>query len=232
MSGKRKYTEKTLAEKAKTLQDLDSGMSMRACATKYFVFVGMIINWKNNKSEIISSIFEFTSLSHKRFAQVNDNDKVIDERVYEWFANARCQNIHVPSPILQTKVLQVVASIGLNNFKASNGWLEAFRKRHYIQFRLLFRESTGMDENVVNHWKQNLPNIIQGYETRDIWNMDKTRLFWKGVPNRNLVLQGERCRANKLAKERITIALFCSAIGENFKPLMIGKLQMPQAFNK
>jgi len=62
----------------------------------------------------------------------------------------------------------MVANIGLNDFRASNGWLEAFRKRHYIQFRLLFRKSVGMDENVVNHSKQNLPNIIQGYDTRDI----------------------------------------------------------------
>jgi hypothetical protein len=78
---------------------------------------------------------------------------------------------------LQTKVLQVAASIGLNDFKASNGWLEAFHKRHCIQFRLLFGESVGMDENVVNHWKQNLPNIIQGYDVRDIWNVDETGLL-------------------------------------------------------
>jgi hypothetical protein len=44
MSGKKKYTEKTLAKKAKTLQDLDSGMSVRACNVKYFVSVGTIIN--------------------------------------------------------------------------------------------------------------------------------------------------------------------------------------------
>jgi hypothetical protein len=44
MSGKKKYTEKTLAKKAKTLQDLDSGMSVRACDVKYFIFVGTIIN--------------------------------------------------------------------------------------------------------------------------------------------------------------------------------------------
>jgi transposase len=63
MNGKRRYTKKTLVEKAKALQDLDSGMSMRACAAKYSVFVGTIINWKKNKSEIINFIFEFTSLS-------------------------------------------------------------------------------------------------------------------------------------------------------------------------
>jgi transposase len=63
MNGKRRYTKKTLVEKAKALQDLDSGMSMRACAAKYSVFVVTIINWKKNKSEIINFIFEFTSLS-------------------------------------------------------------------------------------------------------------------------------------------------------------------------
>jgi hypothetical protein len=66
MSGKRKYTKKPLAEKAKALQDLDSGMSVKACAAKYFVFIDMIVNWKKNKSEITSSISEFTSLFQKR----------------------------------------------------------------------------------------------------------------------------------------------------------------------
>jgi len=82
---------------------------------------------------------------------------------------------------LQTKALQVAANIGLNNFGALNGWLEAFRKRHYIQFHLLFGESTGMDENVINHWKQNLPNTIQGYDTRDIWNVDEKLDFFGKV---------------------------------------------------
>jgi hypothetical protein len=151
MSGKRKYTEKTLTEKAKALQDLDSRMYVRTCAAKYSIFVGTIVNWKKKKSEIINFISEFTSLSQKRLARVSNNGKVIDERVYKWFANTRCRNIPVSRPILQTKALQVVASIGLNDFKASNGWLEAFCKHHCIQFHLLFGESAGMDENVVNH---------------------------------------------------------------------------------
>jgi hypothetical protein len=100
MSGKRKYTEKSLAEKAKTLQDLDNGMFVRACVAKYSVFMGTLVKWKKNKSEIVTFISEFTSLFQKRRVQVNDNGKVIDENVYEWFANVRCQNILVSGPIL------------------------------------------------------------------------------------------------------------------------------------
>jgi hypothetical protein len=133
-----KIHQKQLAMKAKALQDLDNGMSVRACVTKYFISVNMIINWKKNKSKIISSISEFVSLSQKRLAQVIGNSKVIDEKVYKWFVNAHCRNIPVFGPILQTKALQVVANIALNDFKASNGWLEVFRKCHCIQFHLLF----------------------------------------------------------------------------------------------
>jgi transposase len=57
MNGKRKYFEKTLAEKAKALQNLDSGMFVRACAAKYSISISTIINWKKNKSKIISFIF-------------------------------------------------------------------------------------------------------------------------------------------------------------------------------
>ena len=35
--------------------------------------------------------------------------------------------------------------------------------------------------------------------------MDESGLFWKVVPNRGLVPQGERCKGGKLAKERLTI---------------------------
>ncbi len=218
-----KVHRKNISREGQSIARFGHGMSVKACSAKYFVFVDTIINWKKNKSEIISSISKFTTLSQKRLARVSDNGKVIDERVYEWFANIRYWNIPVFGPILQTKPLQVATNIGLDDFRASNGWLEAFRKRQYIQFCLPFGKNAGMDENVVNHWKQNLPNIIQGYDTRDIWNVDKTRLLWKGVLNRNLVLQGEKCKVGKLAKERFTIALFYSATGEKFKPLVIGK---------
>jgi hypothetical protein len=67
---------------------------------------------------------------------------------------------------------------------------------------------------------------------KDMWNVDETGLLWKGVPNRSLVLQGEKCKAGKLAKEKLTIVLLCLATGEKFKPLVIGKSQMPRAFNK
>jgi hypothetical protein len=45
--------------------------------------------------------------------------------------------------------------------------------RHFVStivynFVYCLVKNARMDKNVVNQWKQNLPNIIQGYDTRDI----------------------------------------------------------------
>ena len=45
-------------------------------------------------------------------------------------------------------------------------------------------------------------------------------------------MKGEEAKCGKLAKDRLTICLLCSADGEKFKPLVIGKAAMPIAFNK
>jgi hypothetical protein len=80
-----------------------------------------------------------------------------------------------------------------------------------------------MDENVVNHWKQNLPNIIEAMTQGICGTWTKLDFSGKVCQTATLVLQGEKCKTSKLAKERLTIVLLCSTIGEKFKPLVIGK---------
>jgi hypothetical protein len=63
MNGKIKYTKKTLAEKAKALQDLDSGMSLKACVQITLSLSVQLSTRKRTRVRFISSIFEFTSLS-------------------------------------------------------------------------------------------------------------------------------------------------------------------------
>jgi hypothetical protein len=98
---------------------------------------------------------------------------------------------------------------------------------------MLLGERIGMDQQVVANRKQNLPRIVQGYDKKDIYGTwTRVGFSGKGVPNRNLVYQGGKCKGSKLAKERLTITFLCSTVGEKFKFLVIGKSQMLKAFNK
>ena len=67
-----------------------------------------------------------------------------NEIVWEWFVNVRAKNHRVSVPMVQeyTYAKKVAQKLGKTEFKASNGWLESFRKRHQIVFNELCGESS------------------------------------------------------------------------------------------
>ncbi|XP_025416874.1 tigger transposable element-derived protein 6-like [Sipha flava] len=121
---------------------------------------------------------------------------------------------------------------GLNDFKASNGWLEKFRKRHNISYKSVCGEASAVDRIAVDDWKKKLPNIIDKYEKRDIFNADETGLFLKVLPNKTKAFKNETCSGGKVSKERLTVLLCCNMIGEFERPLVLGKAKRPRAFKK
>jgi hypothetical protein len=89
------------------------------------------------------------------------------------------------------------------------------------------------DLMMATEWKLNLSKIIEGYELSNIFNADETGFFFfKAMPDKTLSEKGIKCKGGKLAKERITIMLTCSAVGEKLPPLIIGKAKKPRCFSK
>jgi hypothetical protein len=89
-------------------------------------------------------------------------------------------------------------------FAASNGWLESFRTRHNFVANNLCGESADMDVTVAEDFNANVPGLIEQSDDNDIFNLEKTGLFWKAIPTRCLVTKGEGAKGGNLAKERIT----------------------------
>ena len=110
-------------------------------------------------------------------------------------------------------------------FKASNGWLEKFRKRHNISHRVISisGESSSVNVLTVNDWLQRIPIITEHYNAKNIFNCDETRLFYKATSDRSLTLEKENCKGGKKSKDRLSI-LFCvnSTGEEKLKHLVIG----------
>ena len=106
----------------------------------------------------------------------------------------------------------------MDKFKASNGWLESFRKRHNILFRTLSGESAQLDKDIVDNWMRFLPVVTEQYEPHTIRNIYETGLFWRWLPNKSLIMQGEKANGWKLAKERITVCYFVQPTERNLTP--------------
>lgn len=152
--------------------------------------------------------------------------------MWDWFRTARSQSIPVSGRMLQEKALAFTKELGIEDFKASNGWLSSFRQRHNINIESICGESGSVSEKDVNDWCDKLPDILSGYSDRDIFNMDETGLFYRALPDKSLNIRGTDCKGGKISKERLTVSLSVNTRGELDKPLVIGKLVLPRRFQK
>ena len=114
--------------------------------------------------------------------------------VWEWFCTARSKNMPVTGRLIQEKALMFSLELGHDDFSASNGWLDAFKRRKNISGAVLSGESADVKEEVVADWTRRLQDICKGYKLDGIFSADKTRLFHRTLPNRLLVVKGDACK--------------------------------------
>jgi hypothetical protein len=58
-----------------------------------------------------------------------------------------------------------------------------------MTWKFVCGEIGSLGEETVEHWKESLPNLLQDYEPRNIFNADETGLFNNLLPN-NLQHEG------------------------------------------
>lgn len=113
--------------------------------------------------------------------------------------------------------------------KFSNGWLEAFKKRHNVYRRIRHGEAAQVDREALEEQLKKLHLICEEYNLRDIYNMDETGLFWKAMPDRTL--SSETVIGGKRAKSRITANFCVNADGSDKLPIwFIGQYNKPHCF--
>ena len=106
------------------------------------------------------------------------------------FKEDHAMNVSVNGTILNEITLEIANRlIDLKNFTASNGWIDWMKKRHNLVYRLLSGGSSSVDEATIEEWRKNLPNLIKVYKPKDIFNADKTRLFFNILPEKNYVIK-------------------------------------------
>ena len=182
-----------------------------------------------NRAEITEEFEKNVSENRKRH-RVEDN-AAINEAVYRWYCLARERNVPVTGPLLQEEALLLAKELDPNtSFKASNGWLDSFKKRHNIKCMKVSGECADVSEETVTSWFERVQVLTSGYEPQNIWNEDETGCFYRALPDKSLSDKKKECRGGKKAKERITIAFFANASGGKEPPIVIGKSATPRCF--
>ena len=114
---------------------------------------------------------------------------------------------------MKEKMVGVVPE--LEDFTASNGWLEKFKITYGIRetTTTIAGEAGDVPIMTVKAWLERLPELIKDYSPENIINMDELGLFFKALPTKGLVEKGKKGRGGKQSKKRCTVALFVAADG-------------------
>ncbi len=221
----------SINDRYEIVQLISKGLCRGKVAEKFKVSKAAITKIMKRKDEVIKQYRENDNVSSKRI-NLNDFGKKLDQHLYTWFLQSRAKGLTVSDAILVSKAKEIANKLGKEDFGASGGFLECFKRRHSISSKLISGESGSVDTGIVNDWMSKLKFNLQGYEARDIFNCDETGLFFKGVPNRTLATKADKCRGRKARAERMTILLTTSILGEKMDPLVIWKSKMPRCFKK
>jgi len=149
------------------------------------------------KTEILMRWKIYANGKIKRVLKKTANEDV-NEIVWERFVSVGEKNRRVSDSMVQEYAKKFGKKLGKTEFKAYNGWLESFRKRHPIVFNELCGESSDVNSETIEEWVAKLPSIIQGYEPENIANGDVTGLFFRAPPNKSLCLKVGKCSGGKL----------------------------------
>lgn len=127
--------------------------------------------------------------------------------------------------------MELAKLLGIDEFKASDGWLAGFKKRHSIGLRRIQGEAAAVDVSFLNEWRRGpLNELLACFSPADTYNADETGLFWRAMPEKTLAFSGEQCSGGKKSKERITVLCAASMSGEKLPLLVIGKAAKPRCF--
>lgn len=229
MNSKRKLKALTYAEKLKAIEAVKSGLKRKDVALQFGIHESTLSIILKKEAEFLKKQESGESLlcKRRRIAEFPN----LEQCLFTWFKQCRNKNISVSGPILKEKAEEFAKSLGICNFKASNGWLENFKKRHDLAFKKVCGESASVSKEVCKEWKSQLESLLNGYDPNDVFNADETGLFFKCLPDKTLTFKNEKCHGGKHSKERLTILLCTNSTGtEKLKPLMIGKSKKPRCF--
>ena len=77
--------------------------------------------------------------------------------------------------------------------------MESWKKRHNIKQVFVSGEAGEVRGETVSFWKERLPEIINGYNVKDIWNLNETGCYWRALPEKGFDEKGKRCKRGKKA---------------------------------
>ena len=101
--------------------------------------------------------------SHSRKRKHPSQFSDVNDALCKWYYLSKSNNFYIPRRPMEAKEISECFDFESGTFKASNGWLECWKKRHSIKKLVICGESGDVRRETVVSWKERLPEIVSSY---------------------------------------------------------------------
>ncbi len=150
--------------------------SKRALAREYNVNEGAIWKVWDNQEAILERFALLSEEGKEKTFRVSVGRFIeLEDMLYIWIDSMHCAKLLVPPSFAIAKAKSIASSLSTSefDFKASWHWLSRFRARCGLQKML-----NNNDSELLATLKE-LYEIIAQYDPENVYNMDKTGLFFR-----------------------------------------------------
>uniref|UniRef100_A0A8C5MJZ0 HTH CENPB-type domain-containing protein n=1 Tax=Leptobrachium leishanense TaxID=445787 RepID=A0A8C5MJZ0_9ANUR len=159
-----KRTGLKLRDKILVLYAYENNETVPSLATQFGVSRSQIVQIIRRREELLDALQNNVSGDRIRRRRRTTNDRV-NAAVWEWLLSTKGSDIPLSGRIIREKALQIARELGVGDFKASNGWLNSFKKTHNIHcYSLPFTNPSMRDK--MDEWLSQM-NVLEDSE-RDL----------------------------------------------------------------
>ena len=161
----------SISEKYEILQKRKQGSKSTEIAKEYDLKSSTLSTIFSNEEKIISEYQNNMIHSYRKRLKPSKYPQ-LEEALDSWLKEIKeNKSIKLNGPLIQSQALKYAALLKINDFKASPGWLENFKKRNNINWKSANEESSQIGtESQDNAFKIKLPSSVNKNRTKSSIN--------------------------------------------------------------
>ena len=185
----------------------------------------------DQEKQIIEKYESMNKKFHKKTCRIRGTVyPQVEEALILWMKQMRSNKIPLSGDLIKCKANEFAKKMNIDNLSASDGYLRGLKKRNSIAFINERGESDSVNSDKVENWKNNLNEIINNYDSNEIYNCDETGMFWRLLPNKTFSFEKDSRKGIKKSHDRVTVLLITNMNGNDKDIFIIGKSQNPICF--
>ena len=126
IASKRKLNTKSIKDKYQALKEVKEGKSKLQVAAKYGIPKSTLSTWIKNKDKIFEAVKKGMNTKRQRL-RAGSYEK-LDQVIFKGLLTVRSRDVAVSALILKTKAIDFAEKMSTENFHASDGWLDRWKR--------------------------------------------------------------------------------------------------------